>query len=310
MGYAHPMDYQSLLEEIRQAVRADFGRGAVASYIPALARVPADKFGVCLLTVQGEEYRVGDAAEPFSIQSISKAFMLMLALRLGGDELWSRVGREPSGTPFNSLVQLEYEGGIPRNPFINAGALVTTDLVLSHLPDARKALRDYVRVLAQNFDIDFDRRVARSERRTADRNAALAWLLRSHGNLKAPVARVLDLYCHQCALAMSCVDLARAFLFLANRGMSPLLGEAIVTPAQNKRINALLLTCGMYDAVGNFAYRVGLPAKSGVGGGIVAVLPGRYCVAVWSPALDRSGNSLVGVSALQLLTQMTRHSMF
>ena len=304
------MEYSELLENIVHEIRPYFGKGAVADYIPALANVPPTKFGMAIATVDGAIHTVGDAEEPFSIQSISKAFTLMLAMSLVGDELWTRCGKEPSGSKFNSLVQLEYEHGIPRNPFINAGALVVTDCVMSHCRAPKNTIRDYVRVLSQNFAADFDEAVAQSERETGFTNAALANMLASHGRLGNPVASVLDTYFHQCSLAMSCADLARAFLPLANRGLSPALEEAVLTEPQAKRINALLLTCGMYESVGSFAYRVGLPAKSGVGGGIVAVLPSKFCVVVWSPELDRSGNSLVGTAALEALTRLTQLSIF
>jgi glutaminase len=304
------MEYSELLENIVHEIRPYFGKGKVANYIPALANVPATKFGMAIATVDGAVHTVGDAEEPFSIQSISKAFTLMLAMRLVGDELWTRCGKEPSGSRFNSLVQLEYEEGVPRNPFINAGALVVTDCVMSHCRAPKNTIRDYARVLSRNFAADFDEEVARSERETGFTNAALANLLASHGRLGNPVAAVLDTYFHQCSLAMSCADLARAFLPLANRGLSPILEEAVLTERQAKRINALMLTCGLYESVGSFAYRVGLPAKSGVGGGIVAVLPAKFCVAVWSPELDRSGNSLVGTAALEALTRLTQLSIF
>lgn len=304
------MDYQALLEEIHNEVRPHFGRGKVADYIPALAMIAPDRFGMALQTIDGQSCQVGDAEVPFSIQSISKVFTLMLAIGRLGDMIWTRVGREPSGDPFNSLVLLEHEAGVPRNPFINAGALVVLDALLSVTADPIRLIRDYVRVLANNFAIGFDPEVARSERAHAHTNAALAHLMKSHGRITHDVDHLLDVYCHQCALAMSCVDLARAFLPLAARGMSPLIAEAILTERQAKRINALMLTCGMYDAVGSFAYRVGLPAKSGVGGGIVALVPGVMSLAVWSPELDRSGNSQVGVAALELFTQITRLSIF
>lgn len=304
------MDYSELLENIVHEIRPYFGKGKVADYIPALANVPPTKFGMAIATVEGAVHTVGDAEEAFSIQSISKAFTLMMAMSLVGDELWTKLGKEPSGTKFNSLVQLEYEQGIPRNPFINAGALVVTDCVMSHCRAPKNTLRDYVRVLSQNFAVDFDEDVARSERETGFTNAALANMLASHGRLANPVTAVLDTYFHQCSLAMSCADLARAFLPLANHGVSPGLEEAVLTQRQAKRINALMLTCGTYDSVGSFAYRVGLPAKSGVGGGIVAVLPSKFCVVVWSPELDRSGNSLVGTAALEALTRLTQLSIF
>jgi glutaminase len=306
----------AILDTIQYEVRPQFGKGRVASYIPALKRVPAGKFGMAVATVDGREFSVGDADEKFSIQSISKLFTLMLAMSAIGDEVWRRVGKEPSGAPFNSLVQLEYEKGIPRNPFVNAGALVVLDCVLRRMGEkagrkgtgrdgAENAMRDYARVLSRNFAIDYDERIYASELKAAHKNAAIANLLRSHRAIRHSPERLLDLYCRQCALDMSCLDLARAFLHLANDGVSPLLQEAVLTPRQSKRVNALMMTCGMYDSVGSFAYRVGLPAKSGVGGGIVAIVPRHCCIAVWSPELDRSGNSLVGTAALELFVRLT-----
>lgn len=304
------MDFDKLMQELPAHVRDLFERGRIASYIPALARVPAHKFGMTLCRLDGSSHRVGDSEERFSIQSISKVFSLSLAMGLVGDALWRRVGREPSGNRFNSLVQLEYERGIPRNPFINAGALVVCDVLQSQLGDPKRALRDYLRLLSGSQDIDFDAEVARSETETGFINRALANFLKGHDNLHNDVDAVLDLYFHQCALALSCSELARATLHLANRGVAPHLQEAVLTAPQVKRINALMLTCGTYDAVGEFAFRVGLPAKSGVGGGICAVLPGEYAVTVWSPGLDPSGNSLAGGAALEFLTAVTGKSVF
>jgi glutaminase len=304
------MDLQAVLEEIREEVRPHVGKGRVADYIPALARVAPERFGMAVETVDGRSAKVGDAAVPFSIQSIAKLFTLMLVMSRIGDEIWTRVGKEPSGAPFNSLVLLEYEKGVPRNPFINAGALVVADCLLSMSAEPERLLRDYMRVLAADPVLDFDLVVARSERRHAHTNAALAHLMKAHGTILNEVDPLLDLYCHQCSLAMSCVDLARACLPLAARGFSPLLQESVLTAGQAKRINALMLTCGMYDAVGSFAYRVGLPAKSGVGGGIVAVVPDLLTVCVWSPELDRFGNSYVGTAALELFTRITKLSIF
>ena len=304
------MNYQRILEEIEQEVRPCLGQGRVADYIPALARVAPDKFGMAVQTVDGEIFQVGDAPEPFSIQSISKVFTLTMALQFEGEGLWKRLGREPSGNPFNSLVQLEYENGIPRNPFINAGALVLADVVLSHTGDAKGAILDFVRALCGSLTVEYDREVARSERDWGDRNAALAHFLKSFGNLDNDVDAVLDAYFHQCSLAMTCLDLARAFQYLAHGGVNPLNGARLMTASQTKRTNALMLTCGVYDAAGDFAYRVGLPGKSGVGGGIAAVMPERWCVAVWSPGLNESGNSLAGTQALELFTTKTGISIF
>ncbi len=304
------MDIQQILEEILEEVRPLLHQGKVAGYIPELATVPADKFGMALRTVDGATYAVGAAGERFSIQSISKIFTLTMAMQLAGAALWQRVGREPSGNPFNSLVQLEYESGKPRNPFINAGALVVTDVILSHLDDATTTVRGIVRALCGRDDIDFDLTVARSEQATGHRNKAMAHFLKSFGNLDSDPEAVLNAYFHHCSLAMSCLELCEAVLFLANNGVAPFSGDLIMTSNQVKYVNALLLTCGTYDAVGDFAYRVGLPAKSGVGGGIVAVMPGRFSLCVWSPGLDASGNSLAGTKALELFTTKTGVSVF
>lgn len=303
-------DIGKLLRDIAAIARREIPRGRVASYIPALARVPPGRFAMAAVTVDGDEYAVGDADEPFSIQSISKVFTLSLAMARVGENLFRRVGREPSGNPFNSLVQLEHEAGIPRNPLINAGALVVTDHVLLHEGDARHAILALVRDLSGNAKIDYDGEVARSEARTGFRNAALANFLKAHDNLENPVEEVLDVYFHQCALAVSCRDLARSFLYLANGGVQPNGRRRVVTARQAKRMNALMMTSGLYDAAGDFAYRVGLPAKSGVGGGIVAVVPGKLALAVWSPALDRAGNSRAGVRALEMFTTRTGLSVF
>jgi len=304
------LDIQQILNEIQSEVQPLLKQGRVASYIPELAAVSPQKFGMALRTVDGAAYTVGDALERFSIQSISKIFTLTMAMQLAGDALWQRVGREPSGNPFNSLVQLEYENGKPRNPFINAGALVVTDVILSHLDNATATVRNIVCALCGQADVDFDPVVAASEQATGHRNKAMAHFLKSFGNLDNEPERVLDAYFHHCSLAMSCLDLCEATLFLANNGVAPVSGDMIMTTNQVKYINSLLLTCGTYDAVGDFAYRVGLPGKSGVGGGIAAIMPGHFSVCVWSPGLDASGNSLAGTKALELFTTKTGVSVF
>ena len=285
------------------------GTGRVADYIPALARVPPDRFGIAVRTVAGDCLVAGDADERFSIQSVSKVLTLTLALETRGDALWTRVGKEPSGDPFNSLFQLEFERGVPRNPLINAGALVVADCPVSDRDSPKGVIRALASRLAGG-DVDFDAVVAESERDTGHRNAALAQLMKSFGNLENPVADVLDAYFHQCSLAMSCRELATAFGYLANAGVGSAAGTRIVSAERARRINALMLTCGTYDRAGEFAYEVGLPAKSGVGGGIVAVVPGRGTVAVWSPALGPSGNSVAGVEALRRFVSRTGWSVF
>lgn len=304
------MQYQELLDKIYAEVTPLFGQGKVADYIPALAAVSPRKFGMAICTVKGEMYSVGDAAELFSIQSVSKVFTLTLALKKVGDELWKRIGREPSGNPFNSLVQLEYENGIPRNPFINAGAQVLTDIIISHYPKPKTQIINMFRRQTGNPDINFDWAVAQSEAETGHRNRALVNFLKSYGNIDNHPQAVLDVYFHQCAIAMTCLDLCKAAAYLANGGVCPISKEEVISPRQTKRINSIMLTCGLYDAVGDFAYRVGLPGKSGVGGGIVAIVPYELCVAVWSPELNTSGNSLLGTKALELFTTYAGNSIF
>ena len=304
------MNYSAILEEIAHEVKPLVGQGRIANYIPELAHISPQKFGMAVQTIDGEIFQVGDAAEKFSIQSVSKVFTLTMAMQLEGDGLWQRIGREPSGTAFNSLVQLEHENGIPRNPFINAGALVVADVILSHLGNARQSVLDFMHTLCSQSDIDFDHAVAHSERETSFRNAALANFLKSFGNLDNEPETVLDAYFHHCSLSMSCIEMARAGIYLANGGKLLGNGERIVRANQAKYINSLMLTCGTYDSVGDFAYRVGLPGKSGVGGGILAVMPKEFSVCTWSPGLNDSGNSLAGTKALELFTTLTGISIF
>ncbi len=304
------MNYPAILAEIYDEVKPLFAQGKIADYIPELAHISPQKFGMAVQTIAGELFQIGDAAEKFSIQSISKVFTLTMAMQLEGDALWQRIGREPSGTAFNSLVQLEYENGIPRNPFINAGALVVTDIILSHRGNARQSVLEFMDKLCNQAPIEFDHAVAHSERVTGFRNAALGYFLKSFGNLHNDTISVLDAYFHHCSLAMSCIEVARAGSYLANSGKLPWNNEPIVTSNQAKYINSLMLTCGTYDSVGDFAYRVGLPGKSGVGGGILAVMPNEFSICVWSPGLNASGNSLAGTKALELFTTMTEISIF
>lgn len=305
-------DMQSLLDEISQAMRDQADRGRVADYIPQLAKVDDDKFAMAVATVDGREFASGDAAEPFSIQSISKVFALTMALGKIGDALWRRVGREPSGSAFNSIVQLEYEKGIPRNPFINAGAIVVDDVILGgHQPqETIDDILRFLRSLAADDAIFVDANVARSETETGFRNVALANYMRAFGNLDHPVAQTLDVYFQQCAIAMTASQLARAGLFLANHGTNPLDGMAVTPPQRARRVNALMLTCGHYDGSGEFAYCVGLPGKSGVAGGILAIAPGKAAVTVWSPGLNANGNSTLGTLALEMLAGRTGWSIF
>jgi len=303
------LDIQNLLDDIVGAVQPHVGQGNVADYIPQLGAVDPHQFGISIATRDGDVYSSGDAHVPFSIQSISKVFALALVLAFDGDGIWKRVFREPSGNPFNSLIQLESEDGIPRNPFINAGAIVVSDRLLSVTGSAALAVRDLMRRETGNSTVAADHYVAASELRNSHRNASLAHFLASCGNLENPVEAVLESYVEQCALAMTCEDLALATRFLAANGVGAD-GTRLLSPAQTKRINAVMLTCGTYDAAGEFAYRLGLPGKSGVGGGIVAVVPNKCAISVWSPGLGRSGNSVAGVAALDEFTTRTGWSVF
>lgn len=304
-----PFDYGALLERIVADIAPLLGSGTPAEYIPALASVDPGHFGMAVADLDGNVFGVGDWQVPFSAQSITKVFALALALAEGGDSLWERVGREPSGNPFNSLVQLEYENGIPRNPFINAGALVVTDRLQTLTGDASSELLEFLRQESQNPAIGFDADVAASEQEHGDRNAAVAHFMASYGNIDNPVPALLEHYFWQCSIEMSCADLARAGRFLARHGLRAD-GSRLLTRSEAKQINAVMLTCGTYDAAGEFAYRVGLPGKSGVGGGIVAVVPGQCVLAVWSPGLDARGNSVAGVAALDRFTTLTGLSVF
>ncbi|MCU8030645.1 MULTISPECIES: glutaminase B [Shewanella] len=300
----------ALLEEVVEKVRPLLGQGRVANYIPALASVDAGKLGIAVTTVDGETLGAGDYLEPFSIQSISKVFSLTLALTLYEEaEIWSRVGKEPSGHSFNSLVQVELERGKPRNPFINAGALVIADLLQSRLGAPKHRMLELVRQLSQNDKVCFDKQVADSEYQHSARNAAIAYLMKSFGNFQGDVDTVLRTYFHYCALKMNCADLSKAMLYLANRGKS-ITGSELISQVQTRQLNALLATSGLYDGAGEFAYRVGMPGKSGVGGGIIAVIPGELSICVWSPELDNNGNSLAGTAMLEHLSQRLGRSIF
>jgi glutaminase len=305
-------DLAQIVREIADEMRDRKDRGQVATYIPELANVDPAHFGMALIDLDGNAHVGGDADMPFSIQSISKVFTLTLALGRVGDRLWRKVGREPSGNPFNSIVQLEREMGVPRNPFINAGAIAVTDVILSGR-QPRETLGEILRFLQFAADDDtilIDDDVAASEKRTGFRNAALANYMKSFGVIENPVDYTLGVYFHHCAIAMSCRQLARAGLFLANNGRNPITGHSVISAERARRINALMLTCGHYDGSGEFAYRVGLPGKSGVGGGILAVAPGRASVAVWAPGLDEAGNSHLGRIALEELARRTGWSIF
>jgi len=304
------MDYINILQDVYTELSQIKDRGQLATYIPELANVNPDKFGIHISTVEGDHHGLGNHQEKFSCQSIIKVLSLCLAFKTEGVKIWKRVGVEPSGTAFNSLVQLEHEQGIPRNPFINAGAIVICDILLSQLDEPKIEFIEFVRHLALKSDIDYNSKIAASEKAHGFRNAALINLMKSFGNIENPIENVLDFYYDICSIEMSCEELAQTFLVFANNGCIPSTNERVITTSKSKRINAIMQCCGFYDEAGEFSFKVGLPGKSGVGGGIVALHPGKYSVAVWSPRLNKKGNSYKGILALEMLTTKSELSIF
>nr|WP_321406675.1 glutaminase [uncultured Carboxylicivirga sp.] len=299
-----------ILEEIQKEVAPLLSMGQVANYIPELGDVDQNYFGMAVRFLDGTTFETGDSQTTFSIQSISKVFSLTQAFALLKENLWNRLGKEPSGNPFNSLIQLENENGKPRNPFINAGAIVIADIITHHFEDPLNTILDFMREVSFNKKLTINMNVLQSEKNYGHRNAALAHFMKSYGNIYSEVEEVLDVYFGHCSVEMNCFDLATAFLYLANHGIHPLSGKTYLNASQTKRLNALMLTCGTYDAAGEFAFKVGLPGKSGVGGGIAGIIPGLLSIAVWSPGLDKCGNSLAGTKALELFTTKTGISIF
>ena len=292
------------------AIAKEKNSGQVAQYIPELAKVDPDKFGAHLLTTKGESYGAGDWQTKFSIQSISKVLSLSLAYKMIGDKIWSRVDVEPSGNPFNSLVQLETDEGIPRNPLINAGAMVICDILFSNLKNPSVDFLNFIREITANKAINYSTSVAASEKSVGYRNIALCNFIKSFGNIENHPDEVLDFYFQMCSIEMSCEDLTKAFMFLAHGEFKTAQNNKILTISKAKRINAIMQTCGFYDESGEFSFKVGLPGKSGVGGGILAVHPNNYCLAVWSPKLNEKGNSYRGMKFLELFTTLTESSIF
>ena len=305
------MNFKSILKEIKKEVQPLLKEGKVANYIPALEQVDPNQFAMSIQLFNGKSYHIGDVDTKFSIQSISKVFSFTLALHLYGKHLYKNVGHEPSGNAFNSLIQLEYENGIPRNPFINAGALVTTDLLMNkYKENTFLEVLNFIKDVSGDYTINYDREIALCEKETGYRNMALINMMKSFGNINNDINKIMKTYFKHCAISMNTQQLSRAMLFLANHGIDPITKRQFITASQSKRINSLMLTCGHYDASGDFAFHVGLPGKSGVGGGIVAVVPSLMSLSVWSPGLNEKGNSLVGTKALELFTTKTGLSIF
>lgn len=304
------MNFEFLIEDIYQKVLTSKDEGKTASYIPELAKVSPSKFGIHITTINQENFGIGDCYEKFSIQSISKVLALTLAYRLVGDEIWNRVGVEPSGTSFNSLVQLEADKGIPRNPFLNAGALVICDILLSNLKNPKNDFLNFVNSLSINKEISYSERIAQSEKKVGYRNIALCNFIKSFNRIENEPSDVLDFYFDLCSLEMSCKDLSELFFYLANNGIDLNTNKQILTESQSKRMNALMQTCGFYDESGEFAFKVGLPGKSGVGGGIIAIHPDQYVIALWGPKLNQKGNSYKGINFLEEFTTRSKLSIF
>lgn len=304
------IDYKSILENIYNSISQEENKGAIATYIPELAKIESDNFGVCLLTRKNEEFGVGNWQTKFSIQSISKVLSLSLAYQIFGDKIWERVDVEPSGTPFNSLVQLESDHGIPRNPFMNSGAMVICDMLVSYYKNPKEDFLSAIRELCHSSEINYSETVAKSEASVGYRNKALCNFIKSFGNIENEPEEVLDFYFHICSIEMSCQELSRVFMFLANPNFTTTKGTKVLSLSQTKRVNAIMQTCGFYDESGEFSFRVGLPGKSGVGGGIVAIYPEKYCITVWSPKLNKKGNSYRGMKLLEEFTTKTEQSIF
>ncbi|GIZ15118.1 glutaminase [Capnocytophaga catalasegens] len=304
------MNYQKIISQIYNKILLEENKGTIPTYIPELARISPEKFGVYFLNLNQTQIGKGDFQEKFSIQSITKVLSMTMAYRELGNDLWKRVGIESSGTSFNSLVQLEADNGIPRNPLINAGAIVVCDILLSVLKNPQEDFLKFVQDVTNNSSINYSLRVANSEKSVGYRNFALCYYIKSLGNIKNNPIDVLDFYFKLCSIEMNCQELAHTFSFLANDGVKPHDGQRILTEIQTKRVNAIMQTCGFYDESGEFAFRVGLPGKSGVGGGIVSVMPNQYSIAVWSPLLNEKGNSYRGMKFLEKFTTQTRISVF
>ena len=315
LGTLHPGNtpFEVRLAEAFRQIEAEavplWKDGKVADYIPALAAIDPNQFGLCIATIDGAIHTFGGSKTRFSIQSVSKLFTLELLVELLGESVWQHIGRSPTNSAFNSLGWLEQEKGKPYNPFVNAGALAVTDRIMNSTAMALHSILQHVRQLADDQSIDINDIISSSERATCDRNEAIAHLMKSFGTITGPVVTLLDIYCDQCAIEMNCEQLARAGLLFARAGVDPK-GNQVLTPTSCDRINALMATAGMYDGAGEFAFRVGLPAKSGVGGGILAISPGRMAIAAWGPALDQTGQSIVGLKALEILASHLELSVF
>ena len=304
-----PGEIRRVLEEAYANGRERAPGGKVADYIPELAKADPGDFGLCVRSMTGETIALGETEKRFSIQSISKVINLAAALKfLGFRETFSHVMMEPSGDAFNSILKLDTASDLPFNPMINAGAIQVMSM-LSNIMDFEELL-GFARAFCMDGDIALNEAVYRSEAETGDRNRAIAWLLKSKGVLRGEPEKTLDLYFRMCSLNVNAKTLANMGLLIANRGQNPFTGKHILHPGYVRTIRALMFTCGLYDESGEYGVLVGIPSKSGVGGGITASVSGRWGIGTYGPALNPKGNSIGGVAALQHISHLLRLNVF
>ncbi|KRE45877.1 glutaminase A [Paenibacillus sp. Soil522] len=304
---------QELLPQWLETSRQQCGYGKVASYIPELSNSPIDALGIHIMDAQGQSASAGDTGLSFTMQSISKVFTLILALMDNGENVvFDKVGMEPTGDNFNSMLKLELvQPGIPFNPLINAGAIAISSLIAGSNPAEKSArVLDFLRQLSNNSSLNYDLEVYRSEKDTANLNRSMAYFLKDNGVLQGQVEDVLDVYFRHCSVSVTCADLAQMALVLAHNGKNPLTGEELIPRRYVQIAKTFMITCGMYNASGEFAIQVGLPAKSGVSGGILSMVPGRYGIGLVGPSLNRKGNSIAGVALLEAISQEFDWSLF
>lgn len=304
---------KKLLNEILNNCYKYTGEGAVANYIPELAKANTEEFGICVMSEADAPYSVGDYEKTFTMQSVVKPIILLLALMDRGEEcVRSLVGAEATGKPFDAF---NYSDQALKNehinPMINTGAIALCTLINGKSYEEKfSRLLNLTREMAGNPHLETDEEVYMSEKLTGSKNRALAYMLKAYGMLDDDVEEVLDCYFRACSIKVNSVDLARIAFVLANKGVNPETGKQICGQKYTKYINAVLMTCGMYDGSGEFAVNVGVPAKSGVGGGIMAVVPNRMGIGIYSPALDKKGNSVAGIKALEMLSEELELSIF
>ena len=304
---------ENILNDIILSNKKYTTAGKVASYIPELKKANGNDLGICIIDKDNNIYRAGDYSKKFTIQSISKTIILAMALMDNEwDYVFSKVGMEPSGDPFNSIMKLETnDTKKPCNPMINAGAIVTTSLIKGkNIQEKEERMLAFFRKLAKNDTLQINQSVYESEKLTGDRNRAMGYLLKNDGVIEGNVEEILDLYFKQCSIEVDVVDLARIGLLFANYGIDIETGERVISENISRMVKTFMVTCGMYDASGEFALKVGIPAKSGVGGGIMASVPRRMGIGVFGPALDKKGNSIGGLKVLEDLSKKLELSIF